>query len=387
MLVSLLASSRAMFSCACAALAAVGGCAAAGSSSVTVSGDTLKIYASAPAQAPDPQLSQDVLDAERLAWQQQGGAQIGRFSVRLITLNGRVSDNARRAIEDTGTIAYLGEIAPGTSDGSLGITNAQDVLQVSPTDTAIALTQSTSAAPGAPGSYYESLSTYGRTFARVAPSSVKEARAQLLQMRSLGVRRLYVADDGSAYGRAIALAVRADATSAITVVSAVSSADAMFYGASSASAAARAFNAALQTSPSLKLFGPSAIDGPALASSLSPQARSVYVSAPGFLARDLTPAGRKFMRDFEQAYGRAPGPSAIFGYEAMAAVLAVLHEAGSAANDRSRVVRDFFAIRNRPSVLGTYSIDNDGDTSLAPFVFGKLTGGALRPYKFVQVQS
>ena len=32
-------------------------------------------------------------------------------------------------------IAYLGEVDPGLSSQSLGITNAQDLLQVSPTDT------------------------------------------------------------------------------------------------------------------------------------------------------------------------------------------------------------------------------------------------------------
>jgi hypothetical protein len=69
-------------------------------------------------------------------------------------------------------------------------------------------------------------------------------------------------------------------------------------------------------------------------------------------------------------------PQAIFGYEAMSAVLAVLKEAGIGAGTRSTVVGDFRTLHGRQSVLGTYSISS-GDTNLAPFVFGRPRGGAL----------
>ena len=44
-------------------------------------------------------------------------------------------------------------------------------------------------------------------------------------------------------------------------------------------------------------------------------------------------------------------------------------EAASGANNRQTVVKDFFAIKNRSSPLGTYSIDKNGDTNLGPLVF------------------
>jgi hypothetical protein len=45
------------------------------------------------------------------------------------------------------------------------------------------------------------------------------------------------------------------------------------------------------------------------------------------------------------------------------------------------VVHDFFAIRNRGSVVGTYSIDSEGDPSIAPFVFSRFEGGTLVPWR------
>ena len=50
-----------------------------------------------------------------------------------------VRQRARLAIIDSSTIAYLGEIAPGAPTQTVGITNALDVLQVSPTDNALEL--------------------------------------------------------------------------------------------------------------------------------------------------------------------------------------------------------------------------------------------------------
>lgn len=377
-----------------ATLAALAGCGTAGTANVTVNGGTLTIYASAPNGAGDPRLSQDVLDAEQLALG-QGGARAGKFSISFHTLHGKVSDNARTAIKDSSTVAYLGEIVPHSSYASTGITNALDVLQVAPTDTALELTQQTPVVSGSPGTYYESLKTYGRTFARVVPSSAKEARAQVLQMQALGVKRLCVADDGQPYGRAIALAVREDATGKITVVAcqpsatglSSSGADAIFYGGSDPSAAASLFNQLAAANHRVKIFGSSALGDDAFASALSPPAAgAVYLSSPGFLPSDLPPAGRAFVSSFAATYHHPPSPQAIFGYEAMDAVLAVLREAGASANKRSTVVHDFFSISNRSSPLGTYSIDSSGDTTLGPFIFSRVKSGKLVPWKFLQVQ-
>lgn len=371
----------------------MGSCAAAGNSSVSTTGTKLTIYAAAPAGTT---ASPDILDAEKLAFQQfqQSGAKIGKFTVKFATVDAsKISDNARTAIEDTSAIAYLGELAPGDSADSVGITNAQDVLQVSPADTALELTQATAAVPGSPKSYYESQKTYGYTFARVVPNSAQEAKAQIQEMTALGVKKLYVTDDGSPYGAAIALAVRQDAGNTITAVQGppdaskfqASGADALFYGASpdSASAVARLFGDVAQGNGAVKLFAPSALDTSGFASSFGSANVNLYVSSPGFLTKDLTPEGQQFKSAFTSAYGHAPALGAIFGYEAMNAVLAVLREAGVNADDRTTVVDDFFKIKDRQSPLGTYSISSSGDISIAPFVFSRLRNGALVPFASV----
>lgn len=374
---------RGRAACAWALLAlAVAGCTSngSGSSSVTVSGKTLTIYLS-DAPAGQPQVAQDVLDAERLAWSQQSSHAVGGFALQLkVVHGGKISDQARTVIQDQTAIAYLGEVVPHSSYASLGITNALDLLQVTPTDTALELTQASPVVPGSPGIYYESFSSYGQTFVRVVPTTAEEAKAQVDEMHALGVTKLYVSSDGGPYGATIANAIKRDASGTITVVGSLSAADGAFYGTSSASAAEHFFAGA---GSSVKLFAPSALDDPSIASQLS-SLSNLYVSAPGFLKQDLTPSGSTFVSQFTSAYGHAPVPQAIFGYEAMSAVLAVLQEAGAHANERSTVVHDFLAIRNRQSVLGTYSINSTGDTSLAPFVFSQVRQGKLVPFAQVQ---
>ena len=371
---------------ACLAALAVAGCSASKSSSssssaLTVSGGTLRIYLSEPSDLSSDPVAQDVVHAEQMAFSSHAPS-VKDFKLALVPVAYKtLSDNARAAIIDATTIAYLGEIAPGDSDQTTGITNAQDVLQVSPTDGALELGQSTPAVSGGIKSYFEQYSTYGRTFARVVPSGAEEAKAQVAEMKSLGAKSLYVSQDGSDYGRALADAISVDASSAgITAAKSLSSADAVFYGAESPAAAAKFFNHAASAAPNAKLFGPSSLNSSAFTSALSSSVHNLYVSIPGYLPKDLPAEGRAFDAAFKSAYGHTPNTVAIFGYEAMSALLRVLADEGDKANNRADVVHAFLKQNKVSSVLGTYSIDSYGNTSLDAFVFARPRGGKLVPF-------
>ena len=64
-----------------------------------------------------------------------------------------------------------------SSTGGSFTKRAKLLCPLTPTDTALALTQTSSAVANSPTLYYESLKTYGRTFARVVPSGKLEAKA------------------------------------------------------------------------------------------------------------------------------------------------------------------------------------------------------------------
>ena len=70
----------------------------------------------------------------------------------------------------------------------------------------------------------------------------------------------------------------------------------------------------------------------------------------------------------------------------MNAVLHAIDEAGELGNDRAEVVKQFFAIRDRRSVLGTYDIDDDGDTTLSAFGVNRVRDGRLVFDRVVRAQ-
>jgi branched-chain amino acid transport system substrate-binding protein len=197
-------------------------------------------------------------------------------------------------------------------------------------------------------------------------------------MHSLGLSKLYVSDDGSTYGASVALEVRQDAPShGLTVLSSPAGADAAFYGALPGPTATRAIDQIASTSPSADLFVPSALYDQPFVTGLSSGAQSkLYISSPGFAPKDLPALGRQFVSAFTSAYGHTPAPQAIFGYEAMSALLAVLQAEGASAGNRADVVSAFRSLKNRQSALGTYSIVG-GDTNIAPFIFARPVGGKL----------
>jgi branched-chain amino acid transport system substrate-binding protein len=369
---------------------ALSACAAPASNTSTVSSSSLTVYASAPPAASADARARDVLAAEQLAYQRSGG-RAGKYRVRLVVVRDpKISDAARTAIQDTDAIAYVGEIVPGTSADSLGIVGDQQILQVSPTDNAVELTQASPAVSGSPSNWYENLKSTGRTFARVVPTSALEARVLVAEVVRENVTKLFVAEEGGHYGAALAAAVqqaaRGGSTLSVTVgppsAAAKAGADAVLYAGADPSAAKSLFDSLAAAKPSTKLLVASALADDTFAGSLSAGAQTALVaSSPGFMPSSLPASAQTFVQAFRTAYGRAPATEAVFGYEAMDVVLSVLQQAGTGATSRTTVIKDFFALRNHSSVLGSYSINANGDTSLDRFVISRVRGGRLTPVR------
>jgi branched-chain amino acid transport system substrate-binding protein len=363
-------------------VAGCGGTQGTNNEAVTVAGATLSIYAAQPPGDTGGQAAVDVVDAEQLAFD-ASDRKVGAYNLAFHVIHGdEVSADARKAVSDKTSIAYLGEVVPGTSGVSVQITNELGLLQVSPTDTAAYLTRAVPQVKHSPTHFYPAHSDFHATFARVVPTTVDEAKALVARMQKVGVKTLDIGDDGSEYGESVAAEVRSGAAAAgITVSSSPSGADGVFYAGEPGAAATQALDAAASAAPQAKLFAPSALYDDTFVAGLSSAAqKALTVSSPGFLKADLDAAGQQFEQTFQSTYHHAPVPEAIFGYEAMRAVLATLSEAGGHVAVRQIVVRDFRDLMRSTnnSVLGKYTI-NGGDTNIAPFVFADVTGGKLVP--------
>ena len=88
------------------------------------------------------------------------------------------------------------------------------------------------------------------------------------------------------------------------------------------------------------------------------------------------PDGQEFFRSYERRYGDAtPDPWAIYGYEAMRLALDAIKRSGTGEN--KDVLAALLETSDRESVLGTYSIDPNGDTTLTDYGVYSIVDGGL----------
>jgi branched-chain amino acid transport system substrate-binding protein len=378
-----------------------------------VSGKTLTIYSSLPFDPTDKPQSQDVVDGEKLALQQAGN-KAGKYNIKYVSLDdatpaegkweaGQTSSNARTAAQNANTILYLGEFNSGATAVSLPILNRSGILQISPSNTAVGLTKK-SADPAEPAKYYP---TGKRTYGRVVPADNIQSAAQVSYMKSLGVKKLYVLDDKEVYGKGVGDGVAADAKKAGIVVAGdegidpkaanyrslaqkikSSGADAFFFGGITANNAVQLWGDVFAANPNIKGFGPDGVAETAFSSKIPASTMpNTYITNPTLPPKLYPPAAQKFFNDFQSTYGHQPEPYAIYGYSAMGAALQAIKNAGDKGNCRSDVIKGFFAIKNQPSALGTYSIDPDGDTTITDYGGNTIKAGKLTFDKVIKAQN
>jgi branched-chain amino acid transport system substrate-binding protein len=133
--------------------------------------------------------------------------------------------------------------------------------------------------------------------------------------------------------------------------------------------------------PDAKLYGP---DGVAESGFSDPKeggipadvASRVKVTVATLSPDEYPPEGQQFFDDFSKKYGdKNPDPYAIYGYEAMRLALDAIERSGT--GKKEDVLKAIFETKDRESVLGTYSIDENGDTSLTDYGVYSIKGGEL----------
>ncbi len=385
--------------------ATLSGCGGVGvSGAAAISGNQLTVYSSLPLQGPLAGASQQIVNGEKLALSDAGG-HAGSFRVSYFSLDdanpktgqwdpGITASDAKTAAQDTTTIAYLGDYDSAATAISLPIVNGAGILQVSPASQYVGLTSSLDAGQDEPERFYP---TGRRTFARLMPADPVQAAAQVRLMRALGVKRVYVLDNQDPFQVPLAQIVAQDAAAAgIHVLGqdsvgtatgtefgsevskiAESGAGAVFFSGTSAPGVVALFRELHAADPGLLLLGSDTALASGAAAQLGAAGASVYATTPLLPVGAYPAAAQGVLREYQARFGETPGASALYGYESMAAVLQAIRSAGSHGNDKQAVIDQFLGIRNRASVLGAYSIQAGGDSTLTAYGVDRVVGGQL----------
>ena len=370
---------------------------------------TLDIYSSLPLQGASRAQTEALNNGAKLALAQKGG-KAGNFKIKFITLDDSTAQagawtpeatqaNARKVAQDKNAAAYLGEFNSGASAVSIPILNEAGVPQISPANTAVGLTTNEAgAAPGEPEKYYPAQT---RTYARIVPKDTIQGAALATLMKQDGCTKVAMTNDKEVYGAGLAKNIELAAKSqGLNIISndaidknaanyrslaskaKSAGADCFVFSGITANGAVQQYKDFGAALPNAKLYGP---DGVAESGFVNPKQGGIPLSLdprvkvtvatldPG----SYPPEGQQFFKEFTQKYGvKNPDPYAIYGYEAMNLALDAIKRSNTGTKED--ILKAIFATKDRSSVLGTYSIDKNGDTTLTDYGVYAVDNGDLK---------
>lgn len=369
------------------------------------SDSTLKLVSSLPLTGAALPQTQTIVNSIKLKLKQIGGqACDGKYNISYESLDdasaelGRwdpavETENANRAVADQLVVAYIGPFDSGAAKRSIPILGAADLVMISPANTYPGLTKLNGAdtTAGEPDVYYP----FGeRNYVRVVAADDIQGAAAANWAKSLGVNTVYILDDAELYGKGVAdvfdksaqaLGIKvlghesidpkaADYQALMEKIAASNGGnppDLIYVGMVVENNAAQLLKdkvLVMGDQTRVKFIGPDGVQTQSFIDGAGAEvAEGVYATVGGVPNDQLPETGQKYLKDYAAEYGPTNEPYAVYGYEAASVVIKAIEDvcaAGKDPTDRDAVRDAVFAIKNFPGVLGNWSFDANGDTSL-----------------------
>ena len=288
-------------------------------------------------------------------------------------------ENASRAAADPEVMVYLGTYNSGAAKISIPILGQAGMAMISPGATYTGLTKPGSGEPGEPELYYP---TGVRNFSRVVPADDLQGAAGATWAKALKVQKVYILDDKELYGKGIANVFESecrrlgvpviaregidgkapDFRSVMTKVKA-SGADLVYFGGTISNGAAKLVKDLRDSGSEARFMGPDSLKDTAFIKAAGTAGEGVLCTLGSLPPEQMSPLGQNWYKTYQERYGAEPEAFAIYGYEAAKVAIAGIVRAG--VKDRAAIRNAIMSTRDHTGVLGTWSFDPNGDTSLS----------------------
>jgi branched-chain amino acid transport system substrate-binding protein len=315
--------------------------------------------------------------------------------------SGKASANATAYANDSSTVGVIGTFNSGAAEIEVPILNRAPggpVAMISPANTYVGLTHSgPGTAAGEPGKYFP---TGKRNYIRIVAADDFQGAADALLAKSLGVKKVFILNDKEAYGLGVAtnfknaaqkLGIKvvgftawdgkASSYEALAVKIKAAGAQGVFLGGLICENGGKLIKDIHSGAPSAQIMAP---DGFTPVSADVQQAgaaaEKMTVSVAGLPNEQLKGAGTKFVNGFKKATGQSPDPYAV--YAAQAAEIMVQAIAKSNGT-RSSITANLFKTKIKNGILGTFTINANGDTSSNPVTVYRVKGGQSTTFKVI----
>lgn len=308
--------------------------------------------------------------------------------------------NADRAIKDPDVMAYIGPFNSGAAKISMPKLNQASLLMVSPAATWPGLTKPGIGEPNEPSVYRP---TGKVNFFRVVPSDEIQGSVAAHWAKEMGVAKVYILHDRELYGKGIAEMFKRAAESLGLTVLGVEGIDPkasnyrslvtkmrqrapelVFFGGLTQSNAGQLAKDIRAGGLKTRLMVP---DGCFERAFIEAAGRenlegSTFITFGGVPPDQLQGKGRDFVTTYRARFGIAPEAYAAYGYEATKVILAAIDRAKQ--KDRAAIVAAVAATRDYAGVLGTWSFDENGDTTLRTMSGNTVINGEFQFVKLLQ---
>ena len=302
----------------------------------------------------------------------------------------KCATNAHLYANDRSVIGVLGTFNSGCAKIEIPILNRVQLAMVSPANTSPGITTTGPGAdPGEPNKYYP---TGTRNYARVVANDQFQGPADAMFTKSLGVKTVYVLNDKQTYGFGVALTyknaaiklglkvagftgwdAKASSYEALATRIKKSGAQAVFLGGIVCNNGAKLMQDIKAVDPKIQLQTPDGFSDPNANGAV---ANGAYISVAGQPPTKLTGAGAIFVKSFGKQIGTTPNPYAAYGAESMNLLLRAVAKGGG---QRSTTTKSLFGLSITNSILGSYTINAQGDTSGSAITIYKQKGKQLIP--------
>jgi branched-chain amino acid transport system substrate-binding protein len=317
----------------------------------------------------------------------------------------KCTQNAESAAQNQDIVGWLGPFNSGCAAVEIPILNQAGLGMVSPANTALGLTK-TGSDPSEPDKYYP---TGQRNYTRVIVADDKQGRAGALWMRDLGVGSVYILDDQETYGKGLADQFQQNAeASGIQVLGregidgkasnyrslmakiAQLNPDAIYFGGITQNNAGQLVSdkvGAGMLNDQVVFMGPDGIFEDSFLDAAGSSAEGIYVTFGGLPASELSSKGQDFVQQYKDKYGSDVEAYTAYGYEAANVMLDAVDRAYKADGEvtRAGVVRELFNTKDYNGVLGTWSFDENGDTTLTELSGQRVDNGKFEFNRAIDV--
>jgi len=379
---------------------------------------TLTIYGSLPLEGTSLHDTQILSNGEKLALEEAGG-RAGRYRIAFKLLSdastqtgnwdvGQVSVNARQAISDPSTIAYLGEFNSGATAISLPILNHGYVPQVTQSSSTGLTVRAPGTQPGEPQKYYP---TGTRNIIRMTSRDDAQGIGLVQLAKAAGIKKLAVLNDKEVYGLGLsASVVRSARQQGLNVVAqsgidpraanyrsiasalATQGVDGVVFAGCTGNNAVQLFKDLSNALPNAQLYGGDCLlDGVFYAArgGIPENVQRKTVLTAQLLPPDqLTASGRQVLDRYRRAYGGDISAYAVYGYESMKLILDSIRAVTATSSPRTivelrRAVLNYIYhdLGTRQSALGPYKVDQNGDAAIPELAAFRLSNGNAVFYK------